>query len=77
MHVNMTISEPAFKIINKRKVIAVYWLKPQTTSHGDFMFRLVCVLGLLFTNTAGIKFDHMHVPFKSFYVWTNWLTLFR
>ena len=50
MHMNMIISEPTIKIINKCNInIAVY----QTTSHGDFMY--VCVLGLLFANTAGVK----------------------
>ena len=47
------ISEPAIKT-NKHNVnIAVYCLKSQTTSHGEFMY--VCVLGLLFANTAAIK----------------------
>ena len=54
MHVNVIISEPAVKIINKCNVIAMYryGLKSQTASHGDFMFRLVCILGLLFANTS-------------------------
>ena len=38
MHLNMIISEPAIKIINNCNVIAVYWLRSQTTSHGDFNF---------------------------------------
>ena len=51
----MTISEPAIKI--KCNVnITVYYLKSQTTSHGDFMY--VCVLGLLFANTATV--DHFY-----------------
>ena len=38
MHVNMIISEPAIKIIKCNVNIAVYWLKSQTTYHGDFMY---------------------------------------
>ena len=31
-------------------------------SHDDFMFTLICALGLLFTNTAAIKIIIKHVP---------------
>ena len=42
-------------------IIAVYWFKLQSTSHGDFMLRLTCsvhitytLFGLLFANTAAV-----------------------
>ena len=38
MDVNMIISQSAFKIIKRNVKIAVYCLKSQTTSHGDFMY---------------------------------------
>ena len=42
MHMNMIISKPAIKISKKCNVnIAVFWLKSQTTSHGDFMYVLL------------------------------------
>ena len=41
MHVNMII-RPAIEVINKGNVTVVYWFKSHTTSHGDFMFMLMC-----------------------------------
>ena len=38
MHVNMIIGEPAVKIIKCNVNIAVYWLKSNTISHGDYMY---------------------------------------
>ena len=42
IHVNMIINEPTFKIINKCNVIAIYWLKSQTTSRGAWFHLLMC-----------------------------------
>ena len=49
----MIISEKAAKINNKCNVIAIYWLKSQTTCYGDFMYHYV--LKLLFANAVCVK----------------------
>ena len=59
MHVNMIINALTVEIINKRNVIAMYWSKSQTTSHGLDLHK--CVLGLLFANTAAIKIISKYV----------------
>ena len=38
MHMNMIISKPTIKIIKCNVNIAVYRLKSQNTSYGDFMY---------------------------------------
>ena len=55
VHINMINSTPSIKIVNKYNFIPVYQFKSQTTSCGDIMFTLICILWQLFANTAAIK----------------------
>ena len=62
MHVNMSINAPAVKNIQAQNdVIAISWFKSQITNHGDFMFKLLHVLGLLFSNIATVKIIIKHL----------------
>ena len=64
MHVNVIISEPAIKTINKYNVnIAMYWFKSQTTYKPWWFYvrTYVCVLELLFAYIVSFKIVIKHM----------------